>query len=40
MDLKELDLKAWQNAIVNDEFFGSSVVAEAPASYNLDTRTT
>lgn len=34
MDLNNLDLKAWQNAIFNDEFSGSSVVAETPASYN------
>ena len=34
MDLRDLDLKAWQNALVNDEFFGNPVVAEAQASYN------
>ena len=34
MDYKNMDLKEWQNALVNDEFFGSSFVAEAPASYN------
>ena len=34
MDINEIDLKNWQNALVNDEFFGSSLVAEAPASYN------
>lgn len=34
MDLRELDIKQWQNAIVQDDFFGSGVVAEAPASYN------
>lgn len=34
MDLRELDIKQWQNAIVQDDFFGNGVVAEAPASYN------
>lgn len=34
MDLRELDIKQWQNAIVQDDFFGTGVVAEAPASYN------
>lgn len=34
MDIYEIDLKDWQNALVNDEFFGSSLVAEAPASNN------
>jgi four helix bundle protein len=34
MDIQNIDLKEWQNAWVNDEFFGSSLVAEAPASYN------
>ncbi|MBL7939375.1 MAG: four helix bundle protein [Flavobacteriales bacterium] len=27
-------MKEWQNALVNDEFFGAALVAEAPASYN------
>jgi len=34
MDLRTIDLNEWQNALVNDEFFGSSFVADAPASYN------
>lgn len=34
MDIQNVDLKEWQNALVNDEFVGSSTVAEAPASYN------
>jgi four helix bundle protein len=34
MDLRTIDLNEWQNALVNEEFFGSSFVAEAPASCN------
>lgn len=34
MEKGEPELEAWQNAIVNDERFGASSVAEAPASYN------
>ena len=34
MDLRSIDIKEWQNAIVSDDLFGGSVVAEAPASYN------
>lgn len=34
MDMSNIDLKEWQNALVNDEFFGNSLAAEAPASYN------
>lgn len=34
MDLRTIDLNEWQNALVNDEFFGNSFVADAPSSYN------
>ena len=34
MNIREIDIKEWQNAIVNDELFGSSVTAGPPASYN------
>lgn len=34
MDINTIDLKDWQNALVNDEFFGTALLAEAPASYN------
>ncbi len=34
MDLSSVDIKEWQNTIVQDDLFGDSVVAEAPASYN------
>ncbi len=34
MDLTSIDIKEWQNAIVNDDLFGASIAAEAPASYN------
>lgn len=34
MDRIELELKEWLNALVIDELRGSSLVAEAPASYN------
>ncbi len=34
MDYRKIDLKEWQNALVNDEFLESSLVAEEPASYN------
>lgn len=34
MDLRTIDLNKWQNALVNDDLFVSSSVAEAPASYN------
>jgi len=34
MNIREIDVKEWQNAIVNDELFGSSMTAEPPASYN------
>jgi four helix bundle protein len=33
-ELKDMDLKEWQNAILEDELLGSSIVADAPASYN------
>ena len=33
-DMKNLDLIAWQNAVVEDEFLGPAMVAEVPASYN------
>lgn len=34
MNLRDIDIKEWQNAIVSDELFGSSMAAEPPASYN------
>jgi len=34
MNIKDIDLKDWQNALVSDEVFGSALVAEAPVSYN------
>jgi four helix bundle protein len=34
MNIREIDIKEWQYAIVNDELFGSSMTAEPPASYN------
>jgi four helix bundle protein len=34
MNVRDIDIKEWQNAIVKEELFGSSLTAEAPASYN------
>lgn len=34
MDLGDIDLKEWQNALVQAELLGPSVVAEPMASYN------
>jgi four helix bundle protein len=34
VNIRDIDMKDWQNAIVNDEQFGSTVTAEPPASYN------
>jgi four helix bundle protein len=34
MNIDELDIRAWQNAIVNEELFQTHVVSEAPVSYN------
>jgi four helix bundle protein len=34
MDIRNIDLKEWQNALVNDEILGGSMVAETPVSYN------
>lgn len=33
-ELKHTELRQWQNAIVEDELLGSSMVADTPASYN------
>lgn len=33
-ELKHTELKQWQNAVVEVELLGSSMVADAPASYN------
>jgi len=34
MDLSTIDLKEWQNALVQEQLMPRSEVAEAPASYN------
>jgi four helix bundle protein len=34
MNVRDIDIKEWQNAIVKEELFGSSLKAEPPASYN------
>ena len=34
MNVRDIDIKEWQNAIVKEELFGSSLTAEPPASYN------
>ncbi len=34
MSIQDIDIKEWQNVIVHDELFGSSLTAEPPASYN------
>ncbi len=34
VDLKNVDIKEWQNTVVQDDLLGSCLVAEAPASYN------
>ena len=34
MNVLDIDIKEWQNAIVKEELFGSSLTAEPPASYN------
>jgi four helix bundle protein len=34
MDLKSIDIKEWQNALVHDELVGYGIVSEPPASYN------
>lgn len=34
MDMRGLDIKEWQNALVRDDRSDGSLVAEAPASYN------
>jgi len=34
MELRSIDIKAWQNAIVEDGMLGPSIVAEPPASCN------
>jgi four helix bundle protein len=34
MEIRDIEIKEWQNAIVSDDLLGGSIVAEAPASYN------
>ena len=34
MEVRDIDIKEWQNAIANDDHLGPSAVSEAPASYN------
>lgn len=34
MDLRSIDIKEWQNALVRDELVGYGIVSEPPASYN------
>jgi four helix bundle protein len=34
MNVRDIDIKEWQNAIVKEELFGSSLTAEPAASYN------
>jgi four helix bundle protein len=34
MDLRNIDIKEWQNASVLEEFVGDDTVSEPPASYN------
>lgn len=34
MSIHDLDIRTWQNAIVNDELFQGQLFSEAPASYN------
>ncbi len=34
MNVRDIDIKEWLNAIVKEELFGSSLTAEPPASYN------
>jgi four helix bundle protein len=34
MDLRNVDLKEWQNALVHEELDAKSIISEPPASYN------